>query len=82
LLAALHLIKLVARILPRIFGEVSQALERVPEESHWFHGTKYTGLDINGQARMLTCFGLSRREKPPKTKKELFFAFPSSILPR
>jgi hypothetical protein len=37
LLAALHLLQLIARIVPRILRKFAQALERVPEETHGLH---------------------------------------------
>ena len=42
----LYLIQLIARIVSRRLGEVSQALERVTEEAHWPHTLDYIQLDI------------------------------------
>jgi len=37
LLSALHFVQLKARVVASVLWELSQPLERVPEEGHWLH---------------------------------------------
>lgn len=51
LFPTLHLIKLIARILPGILRKISQAFERVTEKSNWLYQIDYTYMDIFYKAR-------------------------------
>jgi hypothetical protein len=53
LLASLHLIELITRILPGVLGKIPQTIEGIAEESHEFDGDDYTGSDISGASGMV-----------------------------
>jgi hypothetical protein len=50
LLAALYAVKLAADIVPRVARELTQALERVAEKSHWLHAVSISVRIYGGKA--------------------------------
>ena len=64
LAAALDLIELITRVMPRVVGEVSQALQRIAKKAHGSHKLYYIQLDIAKGRSSLVSYKMSLEGVP------------------